>query len=155
MFKTQFKVQAKWSSDDALDVSVNGKTHQVFIDAKTPLTISAAKTFKGDETKHNPEDLLLSALSSCHMMSYFYVCAQNRIELLDYTDDAVGILELKSDGSGAFVSVVLNPVVTVLKTSMIDNALRLHKEANKLCFIANSCNFPIEHHAKIKVIESD
>lgn len=155
MFKTQFKVQAKWSSKDALDVSVNGKTHHVFIDGKTPLTISAAKAFKGDETKHNPEDLLLSALSSCHMMSYFYVCAQNRIELLDYTDDAIGILELKPDGSGAFVSVVLNPVVTVLKTSMIDKALRLHKEANKLCFIANSCNFPIKHHAKIKGIDSD
>ncbi|MGK0429263.1 MAG: organic hydroperoxide reductase OsmC/OhrA, partial [Psychroserpens sp.] len=77
MFKTLFKVQAKWSAKNALDVSVNGKTHQVFIDDKSPLTVSAAKAFKGDETKYNPEDLLLSALSSCHMMSYFYVCAQH------------------------------------------------------------------------------
>lgn len=152
MFKTQFKVQAKWSAKDAIDVSVNGKTHQIFIDEKEPLTISAAKTFKGDSTKHNPEDLLLSALSSCHMMSYFYVCAQNGIELIDYSDDAIGILELKPDGSGAFSSVELHPVVTVSKKEMIDKALELHKDANKLCFIANSCNFPIQHSAIIRAL---
>lgn len=153
MFKTQFKVQAKWSAKDALDVSVNGKTHQVFIDDKPPLTISAAKAFKGDESKYNPEDLLLSALTSCHMMSYFYVCAQNGIELIDYKDEAVGVLELKSDGSGAFTSVILNPVITISNKDMIDKAVSLHKEANKLCFIANSCNFPITHNAIINVLD--
>ncbi|MFT6841633.1 MAG: organic hydroperoxide reductase OsmC/OhrA [Psychroserpens sp.] len=151
MFKTQFKVQAKWSSKNALDVSINGKTHQVFIDDKSPLTVSAAKAFKGDETKYNPEDLLLSALASCHMMSYFYVCAQNGIELIDYKDEAVGVLELKADGSGAFTSVVLNPVVTISKSEMIDKAVSLHKEAHRLCFIANSCNFIITHNAVVKV----
>ncbi|MFT5848967.1 OsmC family protein [Psychroserpens sp.] len=153
MFKTLFKVQAKWSAKNALDVSVNGKTHQVFIDDKSPLTVSAAKAFKGDETKYNPEDLLLSALSSCHMMSYFYVCAQHAIELIDYQDEAIGVLELKADGSGAFTSVVLNPIVTVSKGYMIDKAMSLHKEANKLCFIANSCNFPIQHSAIIRIVE--
>ncbi|MEM5566776.1 OsmC family protein [Psychroserpens sp. AS72] len=153
MPKINFKVRAKWSSKDALDVSVNGKTHQVFIDDKSPLTISAAKTFKGDKTKHNPEDLLLSALSSCHMMSYFYVCAQNGIELIDYEDEATGTLELKPDGSGAFVSVTLNPVITISNKELLEKALDLHKEANSLCFIANSCNFPIQHLAIIKSLE--
>ena len=150
MFKIKFKVQAKWSAKKALDVSVNGRTRQVFIDDKSPLTISAAKAFKGDETKYNPEDLLLSALSSCHMMSYFYVCAQHGIEPIDYQDEAVGILELKADGSGAFTSVVLNPIVTISKVDMIDKAVSLHEEANKLCFIANSCNFPITHQPIVK-----
>ena len=151
MFKSKFKVLAKWSAKDALDVSVNVKTHHVCIDEKPPLTISAAKPFKGDDTKYNPEDLFLSALSSCHMMSYFYVCAQNGIELINYTDEAIGVLELKADGSGAFTSVALHPVVTVSKKEMVEKAMGLHKEAHKLCFIANSCNFLIEHHAQIKV----
>jgi organic hydroperoxide reductase OsmC/OhrA len=151
MPKIKFKVNAKWSAKDALDVSVNGKTHHVFIDDKLPLTISAAKAFKGDKTKYNPEDLLLSALSSCHMMSYFYVCSQNGIELIAYEDQAIGTLELKPNGSGAFTSVVLNPVVTVSNKEMIDKALQLHDEANALCFIANSCNFPIQHSAIIQI----
>ena len=152
MFKKEFKVQARWSAKDALDVSVNGKTHQVFIDDKPPLTISAAKAFKGDATKYNPEDLLLSALSSCHMMSYFYVCQQNGIDLIDYTDTAVGLLELKPDGSGAFTSVTLHPVITISQEHLKDKAISLHKEANRLCFIANSCNFPITHEVVIKVV---
>ena len=85
------------------------------------------------------------------MMSYFYVCAQNGIELINYTDEAIGVLELKADGSGAFTSVALHPVVTVSKKEMVEKAMHLHNEANKLCFIANSCNFLIEHHAQIKV----
>lgn len=153
MFKKKFKVQAKWSAKKALDVSVNGRTHQVFIDDKSPLTVSAAKAFKGDDTKYNPEDLLLSALTSCHMMSYFYVCAQHGIELIDYIDEAIGVLELKADGSGAFTSVVLNPIVTISKVDMIDKAVGLHKEANKLCFIANSCNFPITHQSIVKAAQ--
>ena len=152
MFKKEFKVVAKWSSKDALDVSVNGKTHQVFIDDKLPLTISADKAFKGDETKYNPEDLLLSALSSCHMMSYFYVCAQNGIELIDYKSEAIGVLELKPDGSGAFASVVLHLDVLVSKKEMVAHATRLHNDANTLCFIANSVNFPIEHSVIVKEI---
>lgn len=151
MFKKEFKVQARWSAKDAVDVSVNGKTHQVFIDDKPSLTISAAKAFKGDATKYNPEDLLLTALASCHMMSYFYVCQQNGIDLIDYSDEAIGILELKPVGSGAFTSVTLRPVVTISKKEMINKALELHNEANKLCFIANSCNFPITHEVVIKV----
>ena len=152
MFKKEFKVQARWSAKDAVDVSVNGKTHQVFIDDKPSLTISAAKAFKGDGTKYNPEDLLLSALSSCHMMSYFYVCQQNGIDLIDYTNNAVGLLELKPDGSGAFASVTLHPVITISQAHLKDKAISLHKEANTLCFIANSCNFPITHEVVIKVV---
>jgi organic hydroperoxide reductase OsmC/OhrA len=152
MFKKEFKVRAKWSSKDALDVSVNGKTHQVFIDDKLPLTISADKAFKGDTTKYNPEDLLLSALSSCHMMSYFYVCAQNGIELIDYKSEAIGVLELKPDGSGAFASVVLHLDILVSNAEMIADATHLHKQANTLCFIANSVNFPIEHMVVVKNI---
>ena len=85
------------------------------------------------------------------MMSYFYVCSQNGIELIAYEDQAIGTLELKPNGSGAFTSVVLNPVVTVSNKEMIDKALQLHYEANALCFIANSCNFPIQHSAIIQI----
>ncbi|WP_052467164.1 OsmC family protein [Psychroserpens damuponensis] len=155
MLKKQFKVNAKWSSKNALGVSINGKTHQVFIDGKPSLTISAAKTFKGDESQYNPEDLLLTALSSCHMMSYFYVCAQNGIELIDYKDNAIGTLELKADGSGAFTSVTLQPEIIIANKDMVEIAVSLHDEAHKLCFIANSCNFPMTHNVKVKVLNTN
>jgi organic hydroperoxide reductase OsmC/OhrA len=58
------------------------------------LNVSAAKAFKGDPTLYNPEDMLLSSVVSCHMMSYLYVCEQNGIEVLSYTDSAEATLQV-------------------------------------------------------------
>jgi organic hydroperoxide reductase OsmC/OhrA len=80
-------------------------------------------------------------------MSYLYVCAQNGIEVLEYTDNAEAILEVAPDGSGRFTEVRLYPKVKITNADKIQEALELHTKANKLCFIANSCNFPVLHDA--------
>ncbi|MFK7831775.1 MAG: OsmC family protein [Winogradskyella sp.] len=156
MLEKEFKVKTSWSSKHKKadsDLFSNSKTHQVYIKDKAPFIVSAAKEFKGDQTKHNPEDLFLSALSSCHMMSYKYLCDKNGITLIDYTDDTSGKLKVKPDGSGAFVSIVLSPIVTILEKNKIDLAIRLHTEANRLCFIANSCSVPITHKPQIQIVK--
>jgi organic hydroperoxide reductase OsmC/OhrA len=78
-------------------------------------------------------------------MSYLYVCEQNGIELISYSDQAEAILEVLPNGSGRFVGVKLYPKVIIRNKEKMNEALNLHKKANQLCFIANSCNFPIEH----------
>jgi organic hydroperoxide reductase OsmC/OhrA len=150
----EFKIQTKWCSlikAKGFESSSNPKTHNVFVDGKEVLTVSAAKDFKGDGTKHNPEDLFLSALSSCHMMSYMFLCKKNNITLVSYDDKTSGRLKVNEDGSGAFISVELNPIATILEKNKIDLALSLHHEANRLCFIANSCNVPITHKPQILI----
>ena len=121
------------------------KSHTVTIDGKAVLHVSAAKAFQGDPALYNPEDLLLSSVVSCHMMSYLYVCKQNGIEVVSYTDEAEATLEVLVDGSGRFIEIKLNPKVRISNKEKIGEALSLHKKANQLCFIANSCNFPIVH----------
>jgi organic hydroperoxide reductase OsmC/OhrA len=78
-------------------------------------------------------------------MSYLYVCKQNGIEVVFYTDEAEATLEVLDDGSGRFTVIKLNPKVRITNIDKIEEALSLHKKANQLCFIANSCNFPIIH----------
>ena len=51
---------------------------------------SADPTFLGDDTRYNPEELLLSSISSCHMLWYLHLCATNNIIVTDYTDHAKG-----------------------------------------------------------------
>ncbi|WP_213522105.1 OsmC family protein [Nonlabens sp.] len=135
----RFEVTTQWKKGDYK----NSKTHLSKIAGKPDVTISAARAFKGQEDQHNPEDLLLSALSSCHMMSYFYVCQQQGIEVVDYKDKAVGTLELRPDFSGGFTKVHLNPLVTISNASQEILAIDLHKKAHELCFIANSVNFEV------------
>lgn len=153
-FKHLFKTQLNWTSKNQTESTKRfySKTHKISIEGKPVLDISAAKAFKGDPELYNPEDLLLSSLVSCHMMSYLYVCSQNGIEVLEYSDNAEGILEVNPDGSGRFTEVQLNPKVTIVNSDKVELALELHTKANQLCFIANSCNFPVLHHASCEVV---
>src|SRR5215217_1629155 len=104
--KHLFKAQLNWNSTPKEIISNSKKytkTHQIAIDGKEILNVSAAKAFKGDSGLYNPEDLLLSSVVSCHMMSYLYVCSQNDITVVCYQDNAEGTLEVLENGSGRFV----------------------------------------------------
>jgi len=152
--KHLFKTQLNWTSNQKQEDSTKrfySKSHQIKIEGKPVLDVSAAKAFKGDPELYNPEDLLLSSLVSCHMMSYLYVCSQNGIEVLEYSDNAEATLEVSPDGSGRFTEVRLNPKIKISNPDKIELALNLHFKANQLCFIANSCNFPVLHNASCEV----
>lgn len=138
--------QAK-STDELANNPKSTRNHQITIPGKPMLPLSAAKAFKGDAALYNPEDLLLSSLASCHMMAYLYCCSQEKLAVISYRDNAEAILEVRPDGSGFISQVVLKPVVIIADAKQIELALSLHSKANKLCFIANSCNFPITHQA--------
>lgn len=127
------------------------RDHVIRVDRKPELHGSADPTFRGDPTRHNPEELLLAALSACHLMSYLHVCAINGVVVTAYVDGATGTMETFPDGSGHFTEVVLHPRVTVRDADMVTKAMELHHQANTLCFIANSVNFPVRHEAEVAV----
>jgi len=119
------------------------RDHAIRIANKPDLLGSADPTFHGDPSRHDPEELLLAALSACHMMSFLHVCVMNGVVVTAYTDNATGSMGTFMDGSGRFTEVILHPKVTVLDVSMIELANDLHPKAHELCFIANSVNFPV------------
>lgn len=126
------------------------RSHTISADQKADILGSSDPAFRGDKTRHNPEDLLVASLSSCHMLWYLHLCSEHGVVVVDYVDSATGIMQETADGGGYFTSVTLHPVVTVADASMIETANALHEKANKLCFIANSCNFPVEHQAECR-----
>lgn len=130
-----------------------GRQYRVVIDGKPDLHGSADPLFRGEAEKHNPEDLLLAAVSSCHMLSYLALCARASINVVDYRDDASGDLVFDNKGGGRFEEIRLHPVVTLADAKDIDRAMALHEKAHELCFIANSCSTPIHHEAVVQVAE--
>jgi organic hydroperoxide reductase OsmC/OhrA len=62
-----------------------------------------------------------------------------------YEDQAEGLMKLNRDGSGQFESVTLKPHVTISDPSHSALMPQLHHEANQVCFIARSVNFPVLH----------
>lgn len=122
------------------------RSYTVVIENKPILLGSSDPAFRGDMTKYNPEELLVASLSSCHMLWYLHLCSEAGVIVTDYKDHATGTMIETSNGGGRFTEVILNPIVTIKGSSMIDKANKLHKRANELCFIANSVNFKVAHH---------
>lgn len=124
------------------------RSHTLSVANKPDLACSSDTPFRGDGTKYNPEDMLLYALSSCHMLWYLHLCADAGIIVTDYVDPATGTLTMDAPGGARFTEVVLNPVVTITDASRIDEASVLHDKAHEKCFIANSVNFPVKHQTE-------
>lgn len=150
----QYNLTVKWTGNTGTGTSnyrQYERSHTISVDQKVDILGSSDPAFRGDKTRHNPEDLLVASLSSCHMLWYLHLCSDHGVVVLDYEDSATGIMQETEDGGGRFTSVTLNPVVTVAADSMIETAHSLHEKANKLCFIANSCNFLVEHRPVCRV----
>lgn len=148
MNRHQYQLHLQWTGNLGTGTShyrAYQRNHTVRFENKPELLLSADPTFRGDPDRYNPEELLLAALSGCHMMSFLHVCVNAGVVVTAYEDHATGAMVVNSDGSGRFTEVTLNPVVAVAESSMAENLDALHRKANQLCFIANSCNFPVRH----------
>lgn len=126
----------------------------VEVAGKPVLQVSADTPFRGDGEKWNPEDMLLAALSECHLLSYLHACVQVGVVVRAYQDEPVATMVVEGQG-GAFREVVLRPRVTVAEASMVEAATTAHATANGWCFIANSVSFPVRHEPTIVVADVD
>jgi organic hydroperoxide reductase OsmC/OhrA len=111
---------------------------------KEGLLGSSDPNFRGDPARWNPEELLLTSLSQCHLLWYLDLVAREGVVVTDYVDEPSAIMVLNSDGSGQFQRVVLRPSVTITDPHDRSRALELHSRAHEMCFIARSVNFPVD-----------
>ncbi|MEQ1552792.1 MAG: OsmC family protein [Ferruginibacter sp.] len=149
-----YKATIKWTGNNGTGTN-NYKnyerSHTILIENKADILASSDQAFRGDKNRHNPEELLVSSISSCHMLWYLHLCAEAGVVVTNYDDTATGIMIETENGGGCFKEITLNPIVTVTENKMIENAIAIHNKANKMCFIANSVNFPVYHKATIQL----
>jgi organic hydroperoxide reductase OsmC/OhrA len=146
-----YALTIKWTGNNGqgtTDYKTYERSHTLSIAGKPDIACSSDAPFRGDVTRHNPEDFMLAALSSCHMLWYLHLCADAGVVVLDYTDNATGTLTLEPGKPGRFTEVVLHPEVVVKDADMIAAATELHETATQKCFMANSVNFPVRHVVK-------
>jgi len=124
------------------------RQYSVAVPGKPTFFASADPTFRGDPKLYNPEDMLVIALSSCHMLSYLALAPRSKLVVVSYVDEATGMMDMK-DGKIRFVEVVLHPRVTVAQGADLDLARHLHDKAHGECFIANSVNFPVRNEPQV------
>ena len=123
-----------WNGGEGEDV----RAHEVLLGAQS-LASSSAVELGGDETKSNPECLLVGALSSCHMLWFLALARKRGFDVGSYEDDADGVLDGKR-----FTAATLRPRVRWEGEPPPPEAIEeLHRRSHELCFIANSVDFPV------------
>lgn len=157
MKKHKYQTLLKWTGNlgyGTQDYKSYSRDHSLTIQEKKHSILgSSDPSFRGDSSRYNPEELFLASISNCHMLWYLHLCSVNQIIVMEYLDHAKGVMEEDKTGSGRFTEVTLQPYVKVKDQAMIDKANALHEDANRMCFIANSCNFEVKHQPKTEVID--
>ncbi|CAM5311249.1 OsmC family protein [Leifsonia shinshuensis] len=148
----RYAIDLQWTGNRGEGTSgykAYGRDHTVSTEGKHPIEGSADRAFFGDTDRWNPEELLLAALSQCHMLSYLAEAARAGVVVVGYTDAATGVMEQTNDGGGHFTSATLRPKVTIADPAQAELAASLHAPASQKCFIAASVNFPVGHEPEI------
>jgi organic hydroperoxide reductase OsmC/OhrA len=110
-----------------------------------PIPGSSDVAFRGDPARYNPEELLVGALSACHMLWVLHLCADAGIVVTEYCDEAWGEMVEHADGSGEFTRVVLRPRMRITDGARAAEAVAIHQRAHAVCCLARSVKFPVEH----------
>ncbi len=126
-----------------------GRDHEVSMPGKPVIAASADPAFRGDATRWNPEELLVSALAQCHLLWYLHLATEAGIVVTGYVDRAEGTMDEHPDRSGEFTAVTLRPEVTITDAARAGEAEALHHRAHDLCFIARSVNFPVHVDGRV------
>jgi organic hydroperoxide reductase OsmC/OhrA len=112
-------------------------------DGKPPILGSAGARFFGDDTRYNPEDLMLASLAECHLLTYLALATKAGIRLTSLSIEVTGTLG-SLDGKTRFVRAALTAHTGVAAGADAERARGLHAEAHEGCFMSSSVNFPIE-----------
>jgi organic hydroperoxide reductase OsmC/OhrA len=117
------------------------REHDVTFGGGQTLVGSAAQEYRGKPEHPNPEEALVWALSSCHMLTFLAIAAKRGLVVDRYEDDAVGTLAKNDAGRLAITRVVLRPRITWAGEAPGEATIaRIHASSHRECFIANSVN---------------
>jgi organic hydroperoxide reductase OsmC/OhrA len=143
-----FKLTVNWQSSPSEDGEFN-RDHQVHFGSGQTIQASSAPEYKGSADKINPEESLLAALSSCHMLTFLAIAHLKRLPVTRYVDNASADLGKNDAGKVAVVKMFLEPNVTFAEGIEVDEETlaKIHEKAHANCFIANSlaCEVEIKH----------
>src|SRR5262249_8016999 len=144
--KHSYSIVTKWTGNRGTGTNrydAYSRAHEISVAGKPVIPCSSDPKFRGERDRYNPEEMLVAALSGCHMLWFLHLSAVSGIVVSTYEDAASGTMIETEDGGGHFAEGILRPRTTLQPGADLDLAKQLHDRAHHLCFIANSVNFPV------------
>ena len=98
-----------------------------------------------DPAAVDPEEALVAAASSCHMLFFLFFADRAGHVVEDYSDDAEGVMERNEEGKMAITTIRLKPQIRYSGDGPGAEAeATLHEKSHAACFIANSIKAKVE-----------
>jgi organic hydroperoxide reductase OsmC/OhrA len=138
---SEHRIRLEWSRDDApFERNNYRRSHRIVYSGGQAIDASAAVGYGGTEREVDPEQQLLGALSSCHMLTFLAVAANRGYVVDAYDDDASAELGKTADGQTAVTTATLRPRIRFAPPNVpsAEDIAKLHERAHRACFIANS-----------------
>jgi organic hydroperoxide reductase OsmC/OhrA len=144
-----FQIDLKWKRTSEFTYELLNRNHTIKFSGNQTLNNSAAPDYLGNADMSNPEELLASALASCHMLTFLAVAAKSGYIIENYEDLARAHLEKNEEGRLAITVIDLTPVVIFggEKKPTAEQLKSLHEKAHRNCFIANSIKSIVNIHS--------
>lgn len=120
----------RWTFDGGAEVAASSSPHVVRVPLSDPAGV-------------DPEEALVAALASCHMLFFLDLASRAGLDVVSYVDRATGEMGKRADGKDAMIAVTLHPRVTFAGAADAAAVEAAHHRAHELCYIANSVNFPV------------
>jgi organic hydroperoxide reductase OsmC/OhrA len=153
-----YRVTNRWTGNLGTGTSsytAYSRAHEISGEGKSAaIPGSSDPAFRGDRTRFNPEELLVGALSTCHMLWALHYCADGGIVVTEYSDDPHGEMIERPDGSGEFTRVTLRPRMTITDPARIGDAIAIHQRVHHVCALARSVNFEVVCEPVVTAAES-
>lgn len=142
---SSFRVTTNWKRTADFKYDTFNRDHQITFSGNQILNNSAAVDYYGNDNMANPEELIASAVSTCHMLTFLALASKTGFVVESYEDDAVAILDKNAEGRTAVTDIKLHPKITFSGTTPDETKLReMHNKAHRNCFIAQSVRAQVE-----------
>lgn len=137
---SEYRATLSWKkTTESFHYDHYNRAHDLRYASGTTIPASSAPEYKGDADRVNPEEQLIGALSSCHMLTFLAVASKKGFVVTSYVDDAICTLEKNESGALAVTRAILKPTITFEgKQPTAEELTKMHDTAHRNCFIANS-----------------
>jgi organic hydroperoxide reductase OsmC/OhrA len=137
---SEHRCHVRWNRDERdFAYESYSRDHTWRFEGGVEVAASATPGFLGNAERVDPEEALVAALSSCHMLTFLAIAAKKRLVVESYDDEAIGVMEKNEDGKLAVTRVTLRPrIVWGGEPPSEAQIERMHHQAHGACFIANS-----------------
>lgn len=138
---SEHKAVIRWkNTGPGMDYDQYPRDHLWEFEGGPVVAASAAAAYRGGTGRVDPEEALVAAAASCHMLTFLAIASKKKLVVTGYEDDPVGYLEKDAAGNLAMTRIELYPRVSFAAGTTVsaEELARMHDSAHRNCFIANS-----------------